>query len=60
VTTVVDRLVEGDTVVSAFPDDEGGLRFGPEVMVDVLAEGTETLVLAEDQPGRSLRDLPTF
>jgi hypothetical protein len=60
VSTVVDRLVEGDTVVSAFPDDQGRLRFGPEVMVDVLPEGTEILVLAEEPPGRSLRDLPTF
>lgn len=57
---VVDRLVEGDTVISLFPDDEGGLQPGPEVKVDVLPEGTETLALAEDAPGRSLRDLPRF
>ena len=59
-TGVVDRLVEGDTVISLFPDDEGGLQAGPEVKVDVLAEGTETLVLDEDEPGRSLHDLPRF
>src|SRR3954453_22717728 len=41
-TEVVDRLVEGDTVISLFPDDEGGLAPGPEVKVDVLPEGTET------------------
>ena len=59
-TEVVDRLVEGDTVISLFPDDEGGLEPGPEVKVDVLPEGTETLALAEEAPGRSLRDLPRF
>ena len=60
VSEVVDRLVEGDTVISLFPDDDGGLRAGPEVKVDVLPEGTETLALAEEQPGRSIRDLPRF
>lgn len=59
-TEVVDRLVEGDTVISLFPDESGGLEAGPEVKVDVLAEGTETLALAEESPGRSLRDLPRF
>ena len=59
-TEVVDRLVEGDTVISLFPDDEGGLQPGPEVKVDVLPEGTETLALDEDEPGRSLDDLPRF
>jgi hypothetical protein len=60
VTEVVDRLVEGDTVISLFPDDEGHLQPGPEVKVDVLPEGTETLALAEDAPGRSMKDLPRF
>jgi hypothetical protein len=60
VTEVVDRLVEGDTVISLFPDDEGQLQPGPEVKVDVLPEGTETLALAEEATGRSLRDLPRF
>jgi hypothetical protein len=60
VTEVVDRLVEGDTVISLFPDDEGGLQPGPEVKVDVLPEGTETLALADEKPGRSLKDLPRF
>jgi hypothetical protein len=60
VTEVVDRLVEGDTVISLFPDDEGGLQAGPEVKVDVLPEGTETLALAEEKLGRSIKDLPRF
>ena len=60
VTEVVDRLVEGDRVVSMFVDRDGRLRPGPEVKVDVLPEGIETLALAEDAPGRSLRDLPRF
>jgi hypothetical protein len=47
-------------VISLFPDDAGGLQPGPEVKVDVLPEGTETLALAEEAPGRSLRDLPRF
>jgi hypothetical protein len=57
---VIDHLVEGDTVISLFPDDEGRLEPGPEVKVDVLPEGTETLALAEEAPGRRLRDLPRF
>ena len=61
VTEVVDRLVEGDTVISLFPDDEGVLQPGPEVKVDVLPEGTEILALAEEEePGRSIQDLPRF
>lgn len=60
VTEVVDRLVEGDRVISLFPDGEGHLRAGPEVKVDVLAEGVETLALADESSGRSLRDLPRF
>jgi hypothetical protein len=59
-TEVVDRLVEGDTVISLFPDDEGHLQPGPEVKVDVLPEGTETLALDPEAPGRTLRDLPRF
>ena len=57
---VVDRLVEGDTVITLFPDEEGHLEPGPAVKVDVLSEGTETLALAEEQPGRRLDDLPRF
>jgi hypothetical protein len=60
VTEVVDRLVEGDTVISLFPDEDGSLHPGPEVKVDVLSEGTETLALADEKPGRSLKDLPRF
>jgi hypothetical protein len=60
VNEVVDRLVEGDTVISLFPDDEGRLEAGPIVLVDVLPEGTETIALAEEAPGRRLRDLPRF
>ena len=57
---VVDRLVEGDTVVTLFPTERGTLQMGPQVKVDVLPEGTETLAAAEDQPGRRLMDLPRF
>jgi hypothetical protein len=60
VVEVVDRLVEGDTVITLFPDESGDLRPGPQVKVDVLAEGTETLSLSEDAPGRRLNDLPRF
>ncbi len=60
ITEVVDRLVEGDTVISLFPDDAGGLQLGPEVKVDVLAEGVETLALADEAPGRRIDDLPRF
>lgn len=57
---VVDRLVEGDTIVTLFPTERGTLQLGPEVMVDVLPEGVETLALADDRPGRHLADLPRF
>jgi hypothetical protein len=59
VTEVVDRLVEGDKVISLFADDDGRLRPGPEVKVDVLPEGTETLALAEGAE-RTIKDLPRF
>ena len=59
-TEVVDRLVEGDTVISLFPDESGRLEPGPEVKVDVLPEGTETLALEREAPGRTLKDLPRF
>ena len=57
---VVDRLVEGDTVVTLFPTERGTLQMGPQVKVDVLPEGTETLAPAEERPGRRLSDLPRF
>ena len=57
---VVDRLVEGDTVVALFPTERGTLRMGPQVKVDVLPEGTETLAAAEEQPGLRLTDLPRY
>jgi hypothetical protein len=57
---VVDRLVEGDTVVTLFPTERGTLQMGPQVKVDVLPEGTETLSLAEERPGQRLTDLPRF
>ena len=59
-TEVVDRLVEGDMVISLFPDGDGHLEAGPEVKVDVLPEGTETLALETEAPGRTLEDLPRF
>lgn len=57
---VVDRLVEGDTIVTLFPTERGTLQMGPQVKVDVQPEGAETLAVAEDQPGRRLADLPRF
>jgi hypothetical protein len=40
--------------------ERGTLQMGPQVKVDVLPEGVETLAPAEDQPGRRLADLPRF
>ena len=57
---VVDRLVEGDTIVALFPTQRGTLRMGPQVKVDVLSEGTESLAAAEERPGQRLTDLPRF
>ena len=59
-TEMVDRLVEGDTIISLFPDQRGGFEAGPEVKVDVLADATEALALADEAPGRGLHDLPRF
>jgi hypothetical protein len=60
IVEIIDRMVEGDTVISMFPDAGGGLAPGPEVKVDLLPEGTETLALDDEVPGRSLGDLPRF
>jgi hypothetical protein len=57
---VVDRLVEGDTVVTLFPTERGTLQLGPQVTVDLLPGGIESLASAEDRPGRRLTDLPRF
>ena len=57
---VVDRLVEGDTVVMLFPTERGTLMMGPQVKVDVLPDSTETLAPAEDRPGQRMLDLPRF
>jgi hypothetical protein len=57
---VVDRLVEGDTIVTLFPTERGTLRMGPYVQVDVLPGGAETLAAEEDRPGERLLDLPRF
>lgn len=60
VVEIVDRLVEGDTVITLFPTERGTLQAGPQVKVDVLPEGTETLALEQELPGRRLTDLPRF
>ena len=57
---VVDRLVEGDTIVLLFPTERGTLTMGPDVKGAVLPEGTETLAAAEERPGRRLKDMPQF
>lgn len=57
---VIDRLVEGDEVISLFPDDGGGLQPGPAVRVTVLPGGTEALALEHEPPGHALHDLPRF
>lgn len=57
---VVDRLVEGDTIVTLFPTERGTLEMGPQVKVDVLAGGTETLAAEGERAGRRLVDLPRF
>ena len=54
------KLVEGDTIVTLFPTERGTLQMGPQVKVDVLPEGTETLAPEDDRPGQQLTDLPRF
>src|SRR3569832_463889 len=60
VTEVVDRLVEGDTVISLFADDEGHMQPNPEEKEKKQPENTKTHALADEKPGRSLKDLPRF
>ena len=60
IVEVIDRMVEGDRVISMFPDAAGGFALGPEVKVDLLPEGTETLTLDDEKQGLSLGDLPRF
>ena len=60
VVEVIDRMVEGDRVISMFPDNAGGFAPGPEIKVGLLPEGTETLTLDEEESGLSLQDLPRF
>jgi hypothetical protein len=57
---VVDRLVEGDTIVTLFPTERGTLQMGPQVKVAVLPEGTETLAPAQEMAGRRITDLPRY
>lgn len=61
IVAVIDRMMEGDTVISMFPDAQGRLTPGPEVKVDLLTEGMEILVLDDEEAaGLSLNDLPRF
>jgi hypothetical protein len=60
IVEVIDRMVEGDRVISMFADAQGVLAPGPEIKVDLLPEGTETLTLDDEAPGRRLSDLPRF
>ncbi len=58
---VVNRLLEGDTVVPLFRDGKGGFIPGPQVKVDVLPGGAETLAQEGEAPaGAGLADLPRF
>ena len=62
-TTVIDRLLDGDRVVT-WVQDQGCGRLGPKVQVGLSAAGRETLTLV-DEPGSTaaptrLEDLPRF
>lgn len=59
-STVIDRLLEGDTVVTCFPQDGEPCRLGPGVQVGLSPEGTETLALADERSDTCLQDLPSF
>ena len=59
-TEIVDKLLEGDTVISMFSGEDGRYQRGPVVLVDVLPEGNETLAFDEQASGRTIRDLPRF
>jgi hypothetical protein len=58
-TTVIDRVLDGDTVVTwARGTDMADL--GPGLQVAVTADGLETLAFADERAGTRLEDLPRF
>lgn len=59
-TTVIDRLLEGDTVVAWLPDDGSHARLSPGLQVGLSAQGRETISLSEEGSGKRLQDLPRF
>ncbi|MEJ7931955.1 hypothetical protein WG922_18430 [Ramlibacter sp. AN1015] len=58
-TTVIDRLLDGDTVVAWLPQ-EGRGGVGPGLQVALSRSGLETLALEDEPPGARLQDLPRF
>lgn len=59
-SAVIDRLLEGDTVVTLLGDPAHPRRIGPGLKVGVSPDGEETLAEDEAPHTASLAELPRF
>jgi hypothetical protein len=59
-TTVIDRLLDGDLVVTLWPGPQHSWLIGAPVQLGVSATGVEQLALALELPQQRLQDLPRF
>lgn len=59
-STVVDRLLDGDTVVTLWPDLQAPGRLGPRLQIGVSPRGLEQIALPDGVAGQRLQDLPRF
>jgi hypothetical protein len=59
-SAVIDRLLEGDTVITLLGDPAHPRRLGPGLKVGVSPDGEETLAEDEALQSGSLNELPRF
>ncbi len=59
-TTVIDRLLDGDAVLTLWPDEQAPWRLGPRLQLGLSPTGTEQIALPVEAAGERLQDLPRF
>jgi len=59
-SAVIDRLLEGDTIITLVGDPAHARRIGPSLKVGVSPEGEETFAEDEALHPDTLRELPRF
>ncbi len=59
-STVIDRLLEGDTVVTLMGDPSLARPIGPALKLGLSPEGEETLAVDDTVQADSLREMPRF